>query len=75
MGLLDTLQASVLTPVSVDDYLSDITEEESAGGSNNVSSSDKENCVGGDEASFVSAKSVLSAYSSASAMLPTQVRR
>ena len=61
------VQASVLTPVSVDSYLSDITEEESAS-SNNVSSSDKEN------ASFVSAKSALSAYSSASAMLPTQVR-
>merc|ERR1719188_373587 len=50
------VQASVLTPVSVDSYLSDITEEESAG-SNNVSSSDKEN------ASFVSAKSAMSAYS------------
>ena len=66
----EVVQASVLTPVSVDSYLSDITEEESAG-SNNVSSSDKENCDG---ASFVSAKSVLSAYSSATAMLPTQVR-
>ena len=63
------VQASVLTPVSVDSYLSDITEESSSG-SNNVSSSDKENC---DAGSFVSAKSVLSAYSSASAMLPTQV--
>ena len=66
---------SVLTPVSVDSYLSDITEE--SAGSNNVSSSDKENSGGGggcDVASFVSAKSVLSAYSSASAMLPTRVR-
>ena len=63
------VQASVLTPVSVDSYLSDITEESSSG-SNNVSSSDKENC---DAGSFVSAKSVLSAYSSASAMHSTQV--
>ena len=67
------VQASVLTPVSVDSYLSDITEESSASGSNNVSSSDKENCDAA--GSFVSAKSVLSAYSSASAMLPTQVIR
>ena len=66
------VQASVLTPVSVDSYLSDITEESSSG-SNNVSSSDKENCDAA--GSFVSAKSVLSAYSSASAMLPTQVIR
>ena len=59
--------------MSVDSYLSDITEE--SAGSNNVSSSDKENSGGVcDEASFVSAKSVLSAYSSASAMLPTRVR-
>ena len=64
------VQASVLTPVSVDSYLSDITEESSSG-SNNVSSSDKENCDAA--GSFVSAKSVLSAYSSASAMLPSQV--
>ena len=65
------VQASVLTPVSVDSYLSDITEESSASGSNNVSSSDKENCDAA--GSFVSAKSVLSAYSSASTMLPSQV--